>query len=436
MSNTLKTPAQILEKLGITALNAMQEAAQTAIERSPEVVVLSPTGSGKTLAFLLPLLAQLDAQATGVQVLIITPTRELAQQIMQVIREMGAGIKVDAVYGGRSMSSDRQALQHLPAVLVGTPGRVAAHLRRGTFAGSAVRALVLDEFDKSLEIGFEDEMKAILEDLTGLSRRVLTSATQGIVLPPWARMRSATVVDFLDTGRPDIALRVVQAPEKDKLATLYRMLCHLGPVPGIVFCSFKDAISRVSDYLTEQGVAHGCFHGSMEQADRELALLKLRNGSHRLLLCTDLAARGIDVPELQYIIHYHLPPREEEFTHRNGRTARMHRSGSAYVLLGSHERLPEYLPALPVEVLADAPALPPTDWRTLHVSAGRQDKLSKGDLAGAFHRVGELKREELGAIELHGDHSWVAVRADRAARAVALLDRTTIKRRKVRVRMV
>ncbi|MGB3545650.1 MAG: DbpA RNA binding domain-containing protein, partial [Saprospiraceae bacterium] len=189
----------------------------------------------------------------------------------------------------------------------------------------------------------------------------------------------------------------------------------------------------VSDYLTEHGIAHGCFYGGLEQQERERALLKFRNGTHRLLLATDLAARGIDVPEIAFIIHYHLPHRAEEFTHRNGRTARMHQDGTAYVLQWSEEHLPDFIPdSKPIHVRPGPPP-PPTPWRTLFVSGGRQDKISKGDIAGLFFKQGKLQRDELGVIELKSDCAFVAVPAEKVDKLIEELDNGRLKKRKVRV---
>ncbi len=345
MISDIKNQKEILEKLGIEQLNPMQEEAKLAIHSLPEVVLLSPTGSGKTLAFLLPLIAELDPESTEVQALILAPSRELAIQIEQVARDMGTGYKINAVYGGRRISKDKVELQHHPALLIGTPGRVADHLRRNTFSSDHIRTLVLDEFDKSLEIGFEEEMSEIMSLLPNVDKKVLTSATQKVEIPAFVGLKKPTYIDYLHEGVSKLKIKIIISPEKDKLETLGKALCHLGNQPGIVFLNFKDAIQRVSDYLSEKGIPHGCFYGGLDQLDRERALIKFRNGTHQLLLATDLAARGIDVPEIKFIIHYHLPMRGEEFVHRNGRTARMHESGTAYVLKWVQEELPDFIDA-------------------------------------------------------------------------------------------
>ena len=309
MAKRIKNQEAILKKLGIEQLNPMQEEAQLAIHSLEEVVLLSPTGTGKTLAFLLPIVAELDPASAHVQCVIIVPSRELAIQIEHVAREMGAGFKVNAVYGGRSFSKDKINLQHNPAILIGTPGRVADHFRRGTVSLEYVQILVLDEFDKSLEVGFEDEMTEIVQALTSVKKKILTSATEGVIIPNFVSLIDPTKIDYLADGVSKLTVKRVISPHKDKLETLVELICHIGDHPGIIFCNFKDTIRRVSDFLTFKGIDHGCFYGGMEQRDRERALIKFRNGTHKVIIATDLAARGIDIPELRYICHYHLPMR-------------------------------------------------------------------------------------------------------------------------------
>lgn len=441
MSGAIKDQQEILSKLRIEALNPMQEDAQWAILAKAETVLLSPTGTGKTLAFLLPIIAQLSADVDEVQVLILVPSRELAIQIEQVTREMGSGFKANAVYGGKQVSKDKMDLKHRPAILIGTPGRVADHLRRGTFPVTAIETLVLDEFDKSLEVGFEEQMREILEALPNLKKKVLTSATQGVEIPEFVGLRKPEYIDFLDAGVPKLQIKTIISPTKDKLETLGQALCHLGGQPGIVFCNFKDSIQRVSDYLNEKGIAHGCFYGGLEQQDRERALIKFRNGTHQLIVATDLAARGIDVPEIKFIIHYHLPQRADEFTHRNGRTARMHNKGMAYVIRWTEEFMPDFIDDLgpesrQIEEIKDSPAPAPSLWKTLLVSGGRRDKISKGDLAGLFLKQGKLNTDELGMIELKQDCAFVAVSALKADQLIELVNNAKVKKRKVRVSII
>ncbi|MEP0265162.1 DEAD/DEAH box helicase [Dokdonia sp.] len=430
-----KNQQQILAKLGITTLNDMQEAAQLAIHASKDVVLLSPTGTGKTLAFLLPTIAELDPDIQEVQLLIVVPSRELAIQIEQVARNMGTGYKIHAAYGGQSFNTDRQAIKHRPAILIGTPGRLADHLRRETFPTEDIKTLILDEFDKSLEVGFEGEMTEIISYLPNLSKKILTSATQGITVPSFVKLDKPVTVDYLHEGNSKLEIKAIVSPEKDKLAMLEKALRHLGNQPGIIFCNFKDTIARISEYLSDYGIAHGCFYGGMEQRDRELSLLKFRNGTHQLLLATDLAARGIDVPDIKFIIHYHLPVRVEEFTHRNGRTARMHNEGAAYVLHWRNERLPDFIKKMDEEYILDKEVRPASIWETLQISGGRKDKISKGDIAGLFFKQGGITKEQLGVIELKQDTAFIAVHKTVAKQLIHTLDNARVKKTKVRVKL-
>jgi len=431
----IKNQKELLGKLGITKLNEMQEEAKLAIHASDEVMILSPTGTGKTLAFLLPIIAELDRNLQEVQALIVTPTRELSIQIEQVIRNMGAGIKTNAVYGGRFRSKDKMELKSPPAILVGTPGRVLDHLKSGTISGKEIKTLVLDEFDKSLEIGFLEEMEQILE-LIAPQKKILTSATNGVELPDFVEFKNPVTISYLEEWSTNLTVKTIISPEKDKLDTLVKALKHLGNVPGVIFLNYKASIQRLSDHLTDAGISHGCFFGGLEQRDRERALIKFRNGTHQLLLATDLAARGIDIPEIQFIIHYHLPMRAEEFTHRNGRTARMHRSGSAFVLLWEDEERPDYLGDLEEEVLGAGETLKPADWATLFVSGGRKDKISKGDIAGLFYREAQLPKDSVGIIELKADCAFVGVKRTVVEKLIPIVDNIRLKKKKVRVKEV
>ncbi len=433
MSSTIKNQRDILNKLKIAQLNPMQEEAKSTIHAYPEVVVLSPTGTGKTLAFLLPIIAELDANCKEVQGLIIVPTRELAIQIAHVVREMGAGFKSNAVYGGHAFYKDKLALNHRPAILIGTPGRVAAHLRSETFPTEEIKTLVLDEFDKSLEIGFEEEMSEILSFLPALKKKILTSASHDGHFPEFVGLKKPKIINYLADGVAQLQIRTIHSPEKDKLETLVKALSHIGNQPGIVFCNFKDSIHRVSHFLSKKGISHGCFHGGMEQKDRERALLKFRNGTHQLLIATDLAARGIDVPELKFILHYQLPPRSQEFTHRNGRTARMNSEGTAYVLQWEVQALPDFIKSREIEILQDAPIPTPSPWETLFISGGRRDKISKGDIAGLFFKQGKLSKEDLGIIELQQEYAFVAVKKNKVSDLIPLVNNKRLKKKKVRV---
>ena len=429
------TQQEILNKLGITKLNAMQHEALNTIPKSPNTVLLSPTGSGKTLAFLLPIIQQLDAKCDEVQALILVPSRELAIQIEQVIREMGSGYKVNAVYGGRAGSKDKLELKHRPAVLIGTPGRIAAHLYKESFSTEFISTLVLDEFDKSLEVGFEVDMREILDELPNIEKRILTSATFGVAIPQFIELIDPITIDYLENKSSQLALKTVIASDKTKLKTLVDTLCHIGNQPGIIFCNFKDTIKEVSEYLWENEISHGCFYGGMEQIDREKSLIKFRNGTHQIIVATDLAARGIDIPELKFIIHFQLPNKIDEFTHRNGRTARMNKKGTAYVLVWDGN-IPSYVNAPDIQKLSNAPIPSPTGWQTLFISGGRKDKISKGDIAGLFCKQGKLNNHEIGIIELQNNCAYVSVKSSKSNQLLPLVNNTRLKKKKVRISIV
>ncbi|PTX42150.1 superfamily II DNA/RNA helicase [Christiangramia gaetbulicola] len=436
MANNIKSEREILNKLNISSLNPMQKEAAEAISSSENTILLSPTGTGKTLAFLLPLLEELDAELPNVQAMILVPSRELAIQIEQVLREMGTGFKANAVYGGRSSAKDKIELKHAPAILIGTPGRLADHLRRETFSSEDIKTIVLDEFDKSLEIGFKEEMSEIFDLLPNIEKRILTSATQNVEIPRFVGMRDARKINYLTEETPLLKVKTVNSPDRDKLESLIDLLAHIGNKLGIIFCNYKDSIERVSEYLAENNISHGTFHGGMEQQDRERALIKFRNGTHRIIIATDLAARGIDIPELNFIIHYQLPFKEAEFTHRNGRTARMDAKGTAYVLKWEKEELPEFIEESTIQKLKSNPIEKETEWKTLFISGGRKDKISKGDIAGLFFKQGNLNKEELGTIELKQDCSFVSVAASKAKGIIESLDNSRLKKKKVRIRLV
>ena len=431
-----KNVEAILKKLGVTELNEMQLEAQQIIPKKDNTILLSPTGTGKTIAFLLPIISNLNADCNEAQVLILAPSRELALQIEQVCRGMGTGYKVNVVYGGRPIIKDKEELTTPPTILIGTPGRVADHIRRETISTKHIKTLVLDEFDKSLEIGFHDDMEDIVSLLDNIEKRVFTSATQMDMLPEFIKIRRPHTIDYLKDTSGSLKMSVVQTENKDKLDGLVNLLKSLGSKNGIIFCNFRSTIQFVADHLDDIGFNHVSFHGDLEQKERERALIKFRNGTSRLLLATDLAARGIDVPEMDFIIHYQLPPREEEFIHRNGRTARMHSSGVAYILNWKQADLPDFVQEYDLIKPIPDKDIPKKEWETVFISGGRRDKISKGDIAGLFLKQGGLNKEELGLIELKHDCAFTAVRKSKAKSLVNTLNNTRLKKKKVRMYII
>lgn len=437
MANSIKDQQDILDKFNIQSLHRMQKEAIAVISETTNTILLSPTGTGKTLAFLLPLLDVLDPANSDVQALIIVPSRELAIQIEQVVRDMGSGYKVNAVYGGRPMSKDKIEIKHAPAILIGTPGRILDHFNADRFSKTSIKTLILDEFDKSLEDGFEEEMKAIIGQLPSINKRILTSATQLEKIPGFVRLNKPTTIDYLtEKQKATLVIRTVVSQKPNKLPSLLELLQYIGNQQGIIFFNFRESIDQVSHFLKRNNISHTTFSGGMEQQDRERSLIKFRNGTSQILLATDLASRGIDIPELNYIIHYELPKHHEEFIHRNGRTARVNAKGTVYILKGSDEQLPEFIKeSKPHKTSTKAPKSVSL-WETLFISGGRKDKISKGDIVGLFMKQAGLTQEQIGPIELKQDCAFVAVPIKDAKRIIQVLDNTRLKKKKVRIRIL
>ena len=427
---------QILSRLKIDTLNEMQEAAIEAIEKNDNVILLSSTGSGKTLAFLIPLVEKLDPSIKKTQALIIVPSRELALQIEQVFRSLGTDLKITCCYGGHLRETEENNLIQPPALLVGTPGRLADHIRRGNITTDSIHTLVLDEFDKSLESGFWEEIVFIVESLASLRKRILTSATEAVEVPDFIGLSSPVRLNFLSGEKENkLSIRSVLSPEKDKSDTLFKLICTIGNKSVIVFCNHREAVERTSDLLTKKGIVNEYYHGAMEQQERDSALCKFRNGTVNVLVTTDLASRGLDIPNIKYIVHYHLPATEEIFIHRNGRTARMDAGGTAILILSAEENLPGYIKD---EVenfnLPERYELPEKPkWTTLFIAAGKKDKVNKVDIVGFLSNKGQLKKDDIGMIEVKDFFSFVAIRKLKVSNTLQLIKDQKIKNKKVKI---
>ncbi len=428
----------ILSNLNIEELNPMQVAAMEANEKNDNIVLLSATGSGKTLAFLLPLIKRLDPAINNVQALVIVPSRELAIQIDDVFRKMQTGFKVTLCYGGHKRETEENNLKQAPALIIGTAGRLADHLRRNNFSPENITTLVLDEFDKSLELGFTEEMSFIVGSLKNISKRILTSATHAVDIPEFIGLKEPVVLDFLpegENGESMLEIKTVFSPDKDKLNTLFKLICSLGNRSTVIFCNHRESVERTSDLLTEKGLLNVFYHGGMEQQERDSALCKFRNGTSNVLVTTDLASRGLDIPNIRYIIHYHLPATEDVFTHRNGRTARMDASGTAILILSAEEKLPGYITQVEnIELTEEDYPLPEKPkWSTLFIAAGKKDKVNKIDIVGFLSKKGELKKEDIGLIEVKDFFSFVAIRKVKAGHVLQLIRDEKIKNKKVKI---
>ena len=428
----------ILSNLKIEALNEMQQASIAANDQHDNVLLLSATGSGKTLAFLLPIIQRLDVANKLTQALIIVPSRELAQQIEEVFKQMGTGLKITSCYGGHKRETEENNLIQPPALVVGTPGRLADHIRRGNLTIDSITTLVLDEFDKSLELGFQEEVSFIVGSLPSVNKRILTSATEAVEIPHFIGLTDAARLNYLPTEKDTTNKLIVQkvlAPESDKVETLFRLICHLGNRSTIVFCNHRESVNRTSDLLAKKGITNEFYHGALEQQERDSALCKFRNGTANVLITTDLASRGLDIPNIRFIIHYHLPATEDVYVHRNGRTARMDASGTAILLLSPAETMPTFITDEVAELVvpANSPLPEKPKWSTLFIAAGKKDKVNKIDIVGFLGNKGKLNKDDIGLIEVKDFFSFVAIRKNKVGETLQLIRDQKIKNKKVKI---
>ena len=436
--NELQSAA--LAKLAITGLTPMQEEALSACRQHRDVILLPPTGTGKTLAYLLSLIERMQIGVAGVQAIVIVPSRELALQIDTVWRSMALPWKAMSVYGGRAAMDEHRSMKGIdPSLIIGTPGRLNDHLEKGNIDARAVTTLIIDEFDKCLELGFQGEMQEVIEKLPQVRNRCLTSATDMEEIPLFTGVRRPQKIDYLDAaqGESRVSTYIVHSESKDKLHTLYKLLCALGGGQAIVFCNHRESVDRVGGYLREQKLAHEVYHGGMDQELRERALYKFRNGSSNVLISTDLAARGLDIPEMQHVIHYHLPGSEDAYMHRTGRTARWDAEGSSYLIMHSEERVPEYLTAeIEDYVLPERASRPePPQWTTLYIGRGKKDKINKVDVAGFLYKKGGLTRDDVGTIDVHDYYAYVSVSRSKVRQVLSFISGEKIKGMKTRIEL-
>lgn len=423
-----------LKKLGIEEINDMQRKSMAAATESKEIILVSPTGSGKTVAFTLPMLKWLNPPAGRLQAIIIAPSRELVIQIAGVVRDLAGGYKVSALYGGHNVEDEVNTLSITPDIIIATPGRLLDHLKRGNVDPSSTRILILDEYDKSLELGFEEDMRKIFNRLKNVSRFILTSATRSQALPSFLKLTNPVELNFSNEGdRVRDRMNIYRVyTEKDKLESLLQLLRSItdGEIAdkSIVFVNYRESAVRVAEFLRKHHVACALYHGELDQFQREDAIAMFNNGSAPILIATDLAARGLDIRGVSNIIHYHQPLTEETNTHRNGRTARVDATGDIYILTGPEEELKPFVSTDGVyKVNPDAMSPLGSDKSTIRISAGRKEKLSKGDIVGFLCKEGGLEASEIGGITLSDHHALVAVPSSKARSLLARLAGAKIK---------
>lgn len=440
-----------LEELNYHSPTPIQQMAIPLILAGRDVAGQAETGSGKTAAYGLPILQTLQSGISQVQGLIIVPTRELAIQVRDELKKLGkhtAQLKITAVYGGHSFSEEKNSLAHPPQILIATPGRLLDHLQRGTLQVDHIRYVVFDEADKLLEMNFEEEMQEIIKVLPLKRQSLLFSATLSEPVKELIR-RSLSNPEFLQAEKKANPLQIeqiaIRTEPEQKLATLVQLLSQIKDNRAIIFCNTRDYIEEVVHFLRQKGFSATGLHGAMDQMDRNKAFTKFRNGSVQLLVATDLAARGIDIAQLDTIIHLEILRDEASFLHRSGRTGRAGNSGKVYTLLSKEEE--QYMQRWQQVHISQwqemdrqpasksrralTPSLPQNI--TLHLNAGKKEKMSAKDIVGALIAEAGLGADQIGKIEIHDHFSYVAVPQNEGKRIADQLSQGKIKGKKIRV---
>ncbi len=430
--------SNIKSKLGIAELNAMQLAVKGA--KSAKLILLAPTGSGKTIAFSIALLRSLRPSDGRVQGVVLAPSRELVLQIHDVLRRIAAGLKTVAFYGGHSMTEEVNSLSQTPDIIVATPGRLLDHLQRRTVDIASARALVIDEYDKSLELGFLDEMSKIVRRMGSPATVILTSATELTEMPDFINLNGVETIDCTSGAKaaaPKLNIARIESPARDKADTLIELLRSLSNGRVLVFVNHRESAERTQALLVKTGLPAGLYHGGLEQNDREKAVRMLENGSLPILVTTDLAARGLDIGGLSAVVHYHMPVSPEAWTHRNGRTARAGASGDVFIITSEADNIPDYVvwnhDYYPTGK-SDNPLR--AEYTTLHINAGKKEKISRGDVVGYLCQKGGITADKIGKIDVSDHQTLVAVAADCADALLRTLANEKIKGQRVRVTKV
>jgi ATP-dependent RNA helicase DbpA len=436
---------QAIEKLSFEKPTPIQEQAIPVLLSGQAIAAQAVTGSGKTAAYALPLLQTIRPEAV-LQALVLAPTRELAIQISAEIKSLGSFIpqlKVSTFYGGHPFREERASLSHSPHILVATPGRLLDHLQRETLSLKSIKMLVIDEADKMLSLGFEEALTEIMMYAPADRQMAFFSATW-----PDAVKRLLTY-----SKNPPIFIKV-DAPEQEliwqgavvtesnrKWEALHKLLLEENATNTLVFSNTRQDVMQTAQWLRKKGWSIEELHGEMQQQDRERALIKFRNGTARLLIATDLASRGLDITGLPLVVQTELPDREETYLHRIGRTGRAGQNGKALIMLSPREAeiLGEW-PEANIQAWIPEKDLPTSgasqgqqsEVVTLHLSAGKKEKLSKGDIAGALIQVAGLAPAEVGRIDVLDHFSYVAVPSTKAKEVIKQLNEQKIKGKKVK----
>ena len=434
MNNT-KELTTFLKNAGHESMMEIQEKSIFEFKKHDYVLLYSKTGSGKTLAFLLSMLSKIEPHKQGIQGVVIAPSRELAVQINDVFRSLKTGYKATLCYGGHSMREEENSLSETPVILIGTPGRIADHIDRDNVHLEYASFLAIDEFDKCLELGFNDEMKFIISYMDNVQNTMLVSATRMEEIPSYISKENATTIDELSEDETINIKEYAVNYRGDLIHNLSNMVMSFNNEHSIVFCNFREVAEDVANQLNERGITCVSYHGGLEQDQRDRALIKFRNGSAPTLVCTDLGSRGLDIPEVNHIIHYQYPNSKEAFTHRKGRTARMAADGNSYLFIGEKTQLPDYidLPENEFRIPKENELYMSPDWITLYLSGGKKDKINKIDIVGFLSKQGKLGKEELGLIIVQDRISFAAVKRDKHKDVLKHIRNEKIKGKKLKI---
>ena len=427
----------IKARMGIEALNDMQRQALEAWKSGRgDLVLYSPTGTGKTLAFALCVLQALKPPMQQLQAVVMSPSRELVIQTAEILRSLAEGYKVTSCYGGHDVADEKASLTVTPDVIVATPGRLLDHHKRGHIDLHGTRLLVLDEMDKALELGFEEEMRQLLKQMPRINRRILASATVLDVVPEYVRLHNPFVLNVLEKDeQPADRIKVwqVKSPDKDKLNTLRELLLSLDGEKTIVFANFRESVERIHQALNKCRIEAGIYHGALDQQERECAVAMLNNGSVNVLVSTDLASRGLDIDTVAHIVHYHLPVSQQAYIHLNGRTARVDATGQAYVITAPDEVLPDWVSIDELFEMHPAARMAKPAMTTLYFQAGKKEKLSRGDIMGFIANNGGIPASDIGRIDVRDHYAIAAVPRPQGSEVLKRLQAAKIKGKKVRI---
>jgi len=449
-----------LARLGFERMTPVQAASLPAALSGRDLIVRAPTGSGKTAAFGLALLQRLDPSCWDVQAMVLCPTRELADQVTEELRRLAraaANVKILSLCGGATMRPQRESLAHGAHIVVGTPGRLMDHLERGSLNLSALNTLVFDEADRMLDMGFFDDMVTVVRQCPAKRQTLLFSATYPDTIeqlaarflrePERIEVAAPTAKAAEAAGMaPAGAIQQIcfEVSEGERLHAVSQLLLHYRPASTIAFCNTKQQCRDLVDVLTAQGIVALALHGDLEQRERDQVLIRFAQRSVSVLVATDVAARGLDIEQLEAVINVEVTPDAEVHVHRIGRTGRAGRDGLALSLVSmdemgrigriEHERGKpfDWQPLSSLSVAAGGPLQPP--MVSLQILGGRKEKIRPGDVLGALTGEAGFAGSQVGKIKVTEFHTYVAVAADIADEAVRRLSLGKLKGRKVKLR--